>query len=330
MPPPHLSMYFLSGTRAPLLLTALGALLLSLAPPALAAADAHTAPLSDQEEGLLLDITAVVTYQRRIDWVSDQAALAAMAPRLVELACASRRSSIEGLKAHLTREVERAGRVEGRWRAAQERGERPDLDDYSDDLERERVLSALLYAEERLGECPFWVTPPASFVGRHRDAGRLQLVLETMGSAQVVLNGGEGAVGGSGQGRAIAVWGASLRAGLGAGLEVGAASTFPKGEGGSRTVKAMWSAGLPLIARWWVGAFRLDTELALVGRFPDGDLQSPLVGYRVALGAGVSTLRLAGFLPHVMLWGGYESYLSPSPVDVIRFGTRVGVSWGAR
>jgi len=282
----------------------------------------------EAEESLLLDLTAVVSYQGRLDWASDQSALTAMAPRLIELACGAPRAALAALQARLAAEVARAGSVEGRWRAAVARGEAPDLDDYADDLERERVLSAARYAEGRLGECPFWRPPRAALHGVHRDAGRVQLVLETMGSAQLVLSGGDAAVGGAGQGRALGVWGATLGVGLGAGLEVGGASTFPKDERGQRSVKAMWSAGLPLIARWWVGNLRLDTEVALVGRFPDGDLRDALVGYRVAQGVGVSTLRVAGLLPHFMLWAGYESYSGSAPADVVRVGTRVGVSWG--
>ena len=281
-----------------------------------------------QETGLLLDLMAVTQYQARLDWASDASALTAMRPRLIELACGVERASLERLGARLKAEVEEVGRTEDRWRAAVARGERPSLSDYSDDLERERALMALTYAQGALSECPFWESASPERLGVHRDAGRAQLVLETMGSAQLVLRGDSASVGGSGQGRALVVWGASLNAGVGAGVEVGAASTFPKDARGQRSVKAMWAAGLPLLARWWVGNLRLDTELALVARLPDGALGDALVGYRVAQGVGVSTLRLAGFLPHVMLWVGDESYYGAEPAQVVRVGTRVGVSWG--
>jgi hypothetical protein len=333
-----MSMHFLSPRALPPLCAALTLLILilitTLTPVpltpvlSLSATPSPTPSPTPQEEALLLDLRAVIQYQARLDWASDPSALAAMRPRLVELACGVAPGSLERLKGRVAKEVAAVGRVEERWRAAVARGERPSLGDYSDDLERERVLMTFEVLEGARAECPFWRTPTADDLGVHRDAGRLQLVLETMGSAQLVLRGAGGSVGGAGQGRALAVWGASLGAGFGAGLEVGAASTFPKDERGQRSVKAMWAAGVPLLARWWVGNLRLDTELALVARLPDGALSDALVGYRVAQGVGVSTLRVAGLLPHVMVWAGYESYYGADPAQVIRVGTRVGVSWG--
>lgn len=280
------------------------------------------------EEFIYSDIDMIITYQERADWLSDDEMILNLAPRILEVTCQAPLKSLQNLKRRLSEEVEEAGRVEVKWRAQLKAGLHPTLKTFKEDLHRERELLSVQFGIDQRSRCPFWLTPKAHFMGVHRDAGRLQLMLETMGSAQVIIKEGESMIGGSGQGRILGVWGLSLNAGLGVGLELGGSSTFPKDEKGQRSVQAMWTTGVPILFRGWWNRLRLDTEVALLARIPDGQWSSPLWGVRVSQGVGVSTLRVVNLLPHFMVWVGYESYHGREIIQVVRLGTRVGVSWG--
>lgn len=277
-----------------------------------------------------LDLERLITYQEKLDWVSDHSALNKLEERLLELTCQVSVEELNALHTTLSQEVERAGGpLEAQWRKASEEEREVLRDELSERLHLERLPLTLSYALSKRARCPFWLSPTPAFRGVHRDAGRLQLSLETMGGLQALKTNKGWAYGGSGQGRAFALWGLNLRLALGLGLEVGGASTFPRSKLG-RVLSGMVTAGVPLIARWWLGDWRLDSEVALLARAPQDE--DTLYGYRVAQGVGFSTLRISGFLPHVILWAGYERYYGPSAPrladHVVRVGTRIGVSWG--
>ena len=285
--------------------------------------------LSETQRYILADLKALITYQERIDWVTDETAIQSLKPRLLELGCRLESDDLQHVEAIISRRIQREGSVKQRWQTQRRSEERrPELSDFSKALAQERVLLAIQSIQAYRSTCPFWIEAQPHFHGIHRDAHRLQLIFETMGSAQLLIDQSSWTVGGSGQGRLIGVWGFGFNAGIGVGVEIGGASTFPKNAQGERNVKAMWTTGLPILFRGWVDDIRLDTEVALLARVPDGDWGDPLMGYRVSQGVGFSTLRIFGFLPHFMIWTGYESYHGQQRLNVVRIGTRVGVSWG--
>jgi len=288
-------------------------------------------------EALYRDLSSLVIFHERLDWVSDEHSLGMMEGKLLEVICQVRPDKVSALSARLQEEVETRGKVETRWRAAQRntaQGEPPPaLDDFRADLRLERVLMSLTRGVERRDRCPFWLTAKPGYRGIHRDAGRFQLVLESMSSLQVVrardgwsLRGSQ--IGGSGQGRLLIARGLSLKTALAMGIELGGASTFPTNESGERELNGVLTGGVPTLLRWWLGGLRFDTELSFLARFPEG--QDELLGFRVSQGVGVSTLRVSGLLPHFMLWTGYESFFprGQERISIVRIGTRVGFSWG--
>ena len=127
--------------------------------------------------------------------------------------------------------------------------------------------------------------------------------------------------------------GFNLSQGLAFGLEVGVDSLFPRDDQGQRGVEATWLMGMPVLFRGWSNNLRLDTELTPLIRLKDQSItqlsNQPLYGFRVSQAVGFSALRILGFLPHFLLWIGYESYWDQNThhMQVIRLGTRFGINW---
>ena len=70
--------------------------------------------------------------------------------------------------------------------------------------------------------------------------------------------------------------------------------------------------------------------LALMARAPFETPDDLRFGLRVAQAAGVTTPRIAGVMPYVMLWVGHEwlpGTDTEDGVQIMRLGTRVGVNW---
>ncbi len=272
----------------------------------------------DQVEALERDLSILIWQTERLDWVIDEYSIRALAPRLMEAICLSSEITQSAVRKKLEAQIEKnGGFLQKRWHQEMK------VSDYKDDLHVERMLSALNWASAQKSACPAWLNHRRPFIGLHQDAYRFQLILESMGSGQLVMNSADWTIGGAAQGRALAMYGFSSRLGLAVGAEVGAASVFPKDSTGRRSVEASWAVGLPIVLRAWVGSFRYDTEVALLSRLADQNGQA-IYGVRFAQAFGVSTSRIAGFLPHIMLWGGYEYF---GETHILRMGTRVGVSW---
>ena len=286
----------------------------------------------EEIEALRFDLETIVYGQERVDWLIDQYSLDLIMPRVLEAVCHGPSELSSLLIEQLEREVRENGTAKALWLTLQKKGEEPTLLDIEPSLSRERVLLVLKHAQSERDKCPFWMKHRTPYYGRHRDDGGWQILLESMAGGQLVWTD-DFNLGLSGQGRLIPIFSGTHRWAFGIGIEVGGASTFPLDESGQRTVKAMWTTGVPFLLRYWWGHFRVDSEVSPVVRFLDGEIFAPklaetLVGMRLAQSIGFSTIRVAGFLPHFMLWAGYEHYFTATQDQVLRVGTRVGVSWG--
>ena len=279
---------------------------------------------------IYLDLDAIITSQERSQWILDHVALSKISAELAEVYC-----QIDArLQSKVLSDFKRAGidresakklwlslpkMADGSLEAAAER-------QFKRALHQERILISFLYAKERDEDCPYWLPKTYPYWGIHRDAGRLQLLAETMGGLQARWRGDELLIGGSGQGRLLTIYGFGASWGLGVGLELGGASVFPRDDNGARSVKAEWAGGVPILARFWIDNYRLDAELTPVARFSDEDQTTGTFGGRFAFAFGLSPLRVLGALPHVMLWGGVERYFDHDKTLVLRAGTRIGFS----
>jgi hypothetical protein len=311
-------------------------------------------PPSNFIQVLEIDLHRIIEFQPSVDWLDSKRQLKNLSARILEVTCHIDLKEIQKLEHYYATFIKKSGTVKEHWEKIHQNWKASNtlkqddtqssknkstqyqfmqakfnINDYGGALQRERVYHALRYASENRSACPFWILPNPKAYSIHADSYRGQIILETMGSLQYVMQGQDHQIGGAGQGRVLGMYGFGLHWGLALGVEVGGASVFPKDSEGQRTVKAMWSAGLPVMFRYWYKRIRFDTEVAAVMRKSDDNWEDSLVGYRVAQSVGVSALRIFGFLPHFMIWGGYESYYGKQDIQVIRIGTRVGVSWGS-
>lgn len=283
-------------------------------------------PQAPAERALYLDLRSVVETRARIDWVVDEHEIRQVSPAIMTSACQATPEARLALAGWLRgRLAEEGGSARAIWEAAE-----GDLGPAKEALLIERIAAALTYAEEHRGDCPFWLTPDADFTGVQANTDRLVFIAESMGSGQLVIQDGDFAVGGTGLGRLIPAYGISDRLTIGLGLEAGVASTFPRTENGARSVKAVATAGIPLLIRVLDGTFRYDLDLAAVTRATRNEYEGLRYGGRVGVGFGVATLRIAGVMPYAMIWAGYE-YLAPGAGEpethIMRAGSRVGVNW---
>lgn len=267
----------------------------------------------------------MVVYEARTDWVVDRVELEQIAPRVLQSGCQVAPDQRRALRLWVGDALRDAGGP-----AAASYAKHHDLDAVQDQLVLERVAATLDYLDAHQADCPFWLPPDPDFAGVQGDDDRFVLMVETMGGGQVVLRDGETIVGGAGGGRILPGYGLNSRLTLATGLGVGGASTFPKDAQGNRTVKPAWAFGLPVLLRVHAGTWRFDTELAVITRAPFEDPSDLRYGSRVAQSIGVTTPRVAGVMPYVMLWVGHEwlpAVDGEDAVQIMRAGTRVGVNW---
>lgn len=274
---------------------------------------------------LYSDLQAVVVHEARTEWVVDRVELEQIAPRVLHSGCQVAPETRASLRAWVNESIEAQG---GPAAAAFARS--GDLDAVADLLTLERVSASLDYIDAHQGDCPFWLPVDPAFAGVQSDAHRFVLMLETMGGGQLVLRGGDTTLGGAGAGRVLAGYGLNSRLTLAGGVGLGGASTFPKDADGNRTVRPAWAFGLPVLLRVHAGSWRFDTEVAATARSPFEAPSDLRYGARVAQSFGVTTPRIAGVMPYVMLWVGHEwlpAMGGDDEVQIMRAGTRVGVNW---
>lgn len=278
-------------------------------------------------EAAYLDLELLVYLQERRDWIIDREAIAANIERAAEVFC---QLTPEGVRA-LERIFESKGIEIGQTRAAylSAKNARREVSIDMDRLHEERILMLVKAVKLRAGECPFWLEPQREFAGIHRDAGRLQLLFESMAGAQFLKREDQDLkLGWSAQARMLGIYGVSTRWGMGMGIEAGGATLFPKSPvTGERVIRAQMSAGLPILFRGWYRNFRIDAELAGVARLHYGAaLSEGSAGIRVSAGFGFPSIRVFDLLPHLIFWGGSETYFLGKPMQVFRLGTRFGIN----
>lgn len=282
-------------------------------------------PTHPVEDALYTDLRIIVVTEERIDWIIDESEFQQITPRVMESVCQTPPPQRAGLRRWLDQAIQaEGGNAEQVWRSNGK-----DLGEVSDLLELERIRGALTHAEARLEDCPFWLEPDPNFTGVQSSRARFTILAESMGGMQLVLDD-ELFLGAAANGRLIPLFGLTHHTNFGVGLEGGAASTFPRDKDGVRSVKAVFTLGVPLLFRVSNGPWRFDTEVAGTLRIPDSDTGQTQPGVRLSQAIGTTTVRIAGFMPYVMLWAGYEyipDYNGNRGFSVIRAGPRVGVDW---
>lgn len=280
------------------------------------------------ERGLYVDARQVVASAERLDWVVDRLEVDAIRPEIMRSACRTPRPARRALREWLGEQIARLDGPSVALHALH--GE--DAPRLAKVQHLERVALLLDAAERRVGECPYWLEPSDDFAGVHADAYRWLLLAETMPSLQVLLTEGvDTRIGGAGLGRFMVGRGISHRLTVAAGFEMGLASVIQlDDEDSSIQVTPAFAVGLPVLLRWHDGPLRADIGGSLTARSPDASFDDARYGVRWSLGAGVSTLRVLGVQPYVMLWTGHEYQFASDGEPGqhgIRLGTRVGFNW---
>lgn len=291
-----------------------------------ALAGCATVPDPPVERALYFDVRAVVETQSRIDWVIDEDHLDEWSSAIMTSACRTPTPSRQALRVWINERLAAEG---GSAKAVYE-ASGGDLSAASDALAYERSIAALDYAERRIGECPFWLTADPGFDGVQGNTRRLVWIAESMGSGELVSSGGDWTVGGTGLGRVVPAWGITDRLTLGVGVEAGVGSTFPRTESGGRGVKPVFAGGVPVLLRVLDGTLRYDLDVAAVTRATRNEFEGLRYGGRIGVGLGAATPRVAGVMPYIVIWGGYQHLLAgagePATHSILA-GTRVGINW---
>ena len=90
--------------------------------------DDRAGSLNETQRYILADLRALVTYQERIDWITDETAIHSLKPRLLELGCRLESEDLKRVETLISRRIQRAGSVEQRWLTQRRTGaKRPEL-----------------------------------------------------------------------------------------------------------------------------------------------------------------------------------------------------------
>ena len=281
------------------------------------------------ERALYVDTRNIIESGERLDWVVDARAIDDALPEILKSACqvepAARQHTLDFIDAQRTIESQKLGG--GSAETIYQRGNH-DLGDLSHLLTLERSHRLLAEAIAAApSQCPFWLEADPDFTGIHGVEG-FSLILESNGGGGLIVRGKDVALGGGGAGRVLPAYGFSTTMQLATGLEIGAIAAFPENDEGNRELEAQLTAHVPVLLRMYDGLTIYDFEAAPAFRYLDSTIQSP--GFRVSAGIGLATLRGGNFMPHAVLWIGYEyqpARLSFDAEHSIRFGTRVGLNW---
>ena len=284
-------------------------------------------PDSPVQRALYVDLRKAVELSDDTGWVVDRVQLESNAEDAMRSACQVAPAERDDLDAWIGGQLA----LEGGSAAELYRKHDRDMGAASEALALERTRALLRYAHGHAGEdCPFWLEPDPEFRGVQSDEGRFVLFAETIGFGSLVIERGEGGVGGGGGGRLLLGRGFGPRLTLGFGAELGGTGAFVENEQGTRSIETTFMAAAPLLLRVTNYSRVFDFEAAARFRIDPGEALPP-PGVRLSFGVGITTLRSSAFMPHGVLWVGYEYHpafeLDPEDHSV-HVGTRVGVDWG--
>ncbi len=281
-------------------------------------------PQESAERALYVDLRKIVETRQSTEWLLDSKEVAEAAPVALSSTCRVSPQVSASLGAWLDAQIVASG---GPARATFEANGR-DLDAVAEPLTLERVRAVLDHALERRAECPFWIEPEDDFLGVQGDAGRLVLFLESNGGGSLIASAGEVGFGGEGGGRFLVGWGVNDRITLSVGGEVGGRGKF-EGVEGAQALSASVTAAAPLVLRLHGVSQVFDVEIAPTAA-SDPDKFDPRPGLRFTLAAGLSTVRVSGFMPAIMGMINYE--IQPASqglplTQIFRIGTRFSIDY---
>lgn len=302
-----------------------------LALAVLVAAGCAPLPQTQAPRGLYVDLRKAVILQEQEDWIVDRLEVADALEGVMGSVCASTRETREDLRAWIDTQIEAeagpgmAGDPSPSRQLYEQAGEmNGDIEDIRT-LERVRLL--LEAGEDSATDCPYWLEEDVEFAGREGDESRFVILAESLGGAALRWGGGTTEIGGGGGARVMLGYGFSRRLTIAIGGEVGASGTLPETDDGSRTFEAVAASAVPILFRITDVSRHFDIELTWRTLYPEGPARH---GMRLGIGYGLSTPRVASFMPYALLWIGYELFPAQhgaATEHAFILGTRVGVNW---
>ena len=293
------------------------------------AAAAGCSPLPEQRavRGLYQDLRKTVQFRESNDWVVDELEVEDAAETVMHSVCKTDRETREDLRMWLEQQIE----AEGGPSRAQYEAEGEMNGQIREARRLERVRALLDRVEDAASECPYWVERDERYAGLEGDEGRFVVFLESRGGGAMLLSKTdegehEVRIGGGGGGRLMPGFGISRRLTLAIGFEVGVDGRLPENAGGSRSFEAVFATAVPLLLRITDMNRVVALEISLTSRYEDDTRH----GFRVGIGYGLTTPRVAGLMPYGVAWIGYQQMPSAYGLPTehtIWLGTRVGFDW---
>jgi hypothetical protein len=285
-----------------------------------------TLPDDHVQRSLYNDLRQVVDTRQRIGWVVDRTEYEGAAPSVLQSVCqVPQEDRIELLDWLDARIDEEGGPAEAAYRREGE-----DLDAVKELLTLERMRGALEYADALSNDdCPFWLEPDQEFDGVQSDTYRFVLLAESLGGMSLIFRDGV-QLGGGGALRLLPGYGFTDRFTLAMGLEIGGSGAVSGvGTDEEQEIVARPTGALPLVLRMHDDTWVYDLELAALTQYYKDSVSFP-PGARIALGAGIKTVRIGSIMPIAVGFLAYE--VEPAYRDLpvshsFRIGTRVGLDY---
>jgi hypothetical protein len=287
----------------------------------LAACSRLPAPRDPDPRVLFHDLERLVTVTATIGWGADAVEIDGMMKGTLDSVCRvdplARRALAEWLDGAIRR---LGGPVEAAWRA---RGK--SLSKVDELLVLTRIQKLLARAEERAGDCPFWLEPEVPFHGRQVSEQSWQLMFGGGGKGIVVRQGERFDLSFGGAGRLLL--GRTFTNGHSAyaGLEVGASASFPKNDSGERTALAIGiDVVAPVVYRRTLTNTYVEVEAGWLGRASEQDWSAIDHGIHAGIAVGARALRTRFVFPGAAFGLSWErTFLDGDDVTLFKFGARV-------
>lgn len=298
-------------------------LLLALGASILLASACRPLPSQPTARALYQDLRQVVETRERAEWLIDEDELDDATPRALQSVCQADADAERDLATWLDEQLTvEGGPAEDQYRAG------VPLNNLGEALSLERTSALLERATAAQDACPFYLTPRADFAGVHQSNDRFVILAESNGVASISFRDDTVFTGAGGAGRLLPGWGFANGTIIAVGGEFGGAAGFePLAGNDTEPIQTRVQAAVPLLLRFQNLTYNLDLEAAVTGVSTATDFD-PDIGFRAAVGAGVSTLRVQRLMPYVTLTLGYQYFPWTNPAThMMQIGTRVGVDF---
>ncbi|MEM9691694.1 MAG: hypothetical protein AAGA56_04060 [Myxococcota bacterium] len=288
------------------------------------------APLPEPvvQRSLYIDARQLVKTEERLGWLIDRTEIEDLTPSMLQSVCqVSEEDRIELLD-WIDSEVARFGGP-SRERYLENDKSMTGLGSL---VTLERVRALLERTDElAAADCPYYLESDPEFRGVQQDTERFVVLGETFGGLMVLFREGQVNLGAAGSGRIMPAWGIDDRVTVATGVELGATAVveLQDEQTNATSVAARPAGGIPVLVRIHDDTWVFDAEAAVLTQYYQERLLLP-PGARAATAVGLSSVRIAGFMPVGSLFVAYEYY--PAFRDLprqhgIRFGTKVGLDW---